>query len=105
MDEKPKAYYDWLSKTDNRVFLKNEAIEEAYRLWQAAQPQWQPIETAPREEAILVFCKAIPERGIEQTVEKLWFYTGQDHPTSKNRFCICDTATHWMPLPPPPPQQ
>ena len=59
--------------------------EVARAAWQAAQPQWQPIETAPRNGSIFLI---VDSDGKRYTAT----YNGKV------------TSTHWMPLPPPPQQ-
>ena len=64
--------------------------------------KWQPIETAPENESIIIF--ATPdwvETGFyvldEDTGEREWFWT-----SSMKKLHDNFTVTHWMPLPEPP---
>lgn len=70
--------------------------------------EWQPIETAPRDGTqVLLFGKQDPHEmvnftgplifsGYHDVVDDAWCSTGT---TWQGPFY---TATHWMPLPPPP---
>jgi len=64
---------------------------------------WQPIETAPKDGTpVLVFC---PSYDLQIVVARYgnpyWFlaYCG----TAAEDADLHETPTHWMPLPPPPP--
>jgi hypothetical protein len=66
-----------------------------------AQFEWRPIETAPSEEAILVYggdCEyaASASKYIEDD-EELWLIDG-----AQNAHGEIARPTHWMPLPKPP---
>ena len=77
-------------------------IEELEK--QLAVVQWQPIETAPKDEKVILL--GLP------VCENLWaedrrVYEGRwnDHEntwTSVNGFILFSVATRWMPLPEPP---
>lgn len=62
---------------------------------------WQPIETAPRNVAVLLFC---PDRGCESNPARIEL----DYASSGWANEVCNNvsfhswATHWMPLPEPP---
>jgi Protein of unknown function (DUF551) len=62
---------------------------------------WQPIETAPANTEVLLFC---PDRGCESNTERIEL--GMASRGWRNSVCsnmsYHQWATHWMPLPPPP---
>ena len=57
--------------------------------------EWQPIETAPKETYVLVYCPDCygDEYGIAIRLEEVWWETGE---------ALSCTPTHWMHLPEPP---
>jgi len=61
--------------------------------------KWYPIETAPKDEAVLVFVPAFiffnDMTLIMENENGLWLYQGHNARTELN-------PTHWMPLPKPP---
>ncbi len=75
--------------------------------------KWQPIETAPKNEMILIYdnyvgmqCVAISQEAIEENAEgekrpigHKWFF-GFD--PKIGAFSVAQEPTHWMPLPPSP---
>jgi hypothetical protein len=73
--------------------------------------EWQPIETAPKDEEIIVGRGAIPlsnrraffpaysGSGFWCEEEGAWVFWSHITPGAKTRY---DQPTHWMPLPPPP---
>lgn len=72
------------------------------------QVSWQPIETAPRDEMILVIhqqlgmiqaelCTAMLESPAEERHEFPW-----DSPAGQGSWLYSKDITHWMPLPEPP---
>jgi hypothetical protein len=66
-------------------------------------PTWQPIETAPKDESIILLGYTPHPRleGSRRVYEGRW-NVGQEQWTSTNGFMSHADATHWMPLPPPP---
>jgi hypothetical protein len=58
--------------------------------------EWQPIETAPKDENDYLVCwaKSGNMMGLAFQYEGKWYGTCDD--------CECGTPTHWMPLPAPP---
>jgi hypothetical protein len=61
--------------------------------------KWQPIETAPEHEAILVYGKSAPYDIIRiamQDIGNEWWIEHEPFPYEEVEF------THWMPLPEPP---
>jgi hypothetical protein len=64
-------------------------------------PDWQPIESAPRDGTrILVWGKIFPEHAVACWRPKGVLMEGwESHPYSE---CDIVSPTHWMPLPDPP---
>lgn len=65
--------------------------------WRAAQPKWQPIETAPDRVPVILFI----EGGIlvgEKVSSNFWAVS----PIYESYKIEPTTPTHWMPLPEPP---
>ncbi len=59
---------------------------------------WQPIETAPRDESVLVFCddgEGYIQYSFYSEDLGLWIHMNSGDP-------LYDLPTHWMPLPPRP---
>lgn len=81
-----------------------------WRMWEieakaavnAVRPKWQPIETAPHNEAVLLYCPYRHESNPER------IEIGEATRGARNSFRGMSTysahawATHWMPLPEPP---
>ena len=61
--------------------------------------EWQPIETAPKDEMILLYGKIKDKNkiGIGSYYYALKFFVIED-----GKGCYKLDATHWMPLPKPP---
>lgn len=78
-------------------------LDEAAKAWNTRAPQWQPIETAPKDGTkVLVCCIGVSSRTKKregQIVVDFWNkdfeYWGE---FNRDYF----PATHWMPLPTPP---
>lgn len=66
---------------------------------------WQPIETAPKDETVILLALpkagALKEEGARRVYEGRW-NTLQQTFTGVNGFILLCGATHWMPLPDPP---
>ena len=64
---------------------------------------WQPIETAPKEEVVLLSLPLIGNirEGDRRVYEGRW-HEAQATWTSVNGFLLLSAATDWMPLPQPP---
>ena len=66
-------------------------------------PKWQPIETAPKGESVLLYC-----RGFASVYCGRKRYGNLGEPQQSEFAWRCDSSgrfaspTHWMPLPPPP---
>lgn len=90
----------------------------ANKAWQAAQPQWQPIETAPKNQNILLglfnnhnkwrtmrgswFSKEEIDEYWEnpEDFEAGWYEVSVEADDTPN--CWPTAPSHWMPLPEPP---
>lgn len=65
------------------------------------QPEWQPIETAPKDRtALLLFLKSDEYRIGSWQSENSYWMDDSDYTALVRAF----EPTHWMPLPSPPPQ-
>jgi len=71
---------------------------------EAMQPEWQPIETAPRDGTIISLTSSSPLWKYPfpaKWCEKQGFWIFADH--WLNDVCgVSDLVDHWMPLPAPP---
>lgn len=77
---------------------------EAAKAEQQAEPVgWQPIETAPKDEIVLLGLPLIGNirEGDRRVYEGRW-HEAQATWTSVNGFLLLGAATDWMPLPQPP---
>ncbi len=63
---------------------------------QANEPTWQPIETAPKDTAVLVYHAGFSVAHFNTTLSR---WIGYDFESSSFRQF---PPTHWMPLPAPP---
>ncbi len=63
-------------------------------------PQWRPIETAPRDETVILlgYLQHPRMEGSRLVYEGRW-HSEQETWTSVNGFIVHPSATHWMPLP------
>lgn len=54
------TFEQWFTATYGELYkdyILQEALKEiAFNAWQAAQPQWQPIETAPKNGEMILVC-------------------------------------------------
>lgn len=79
--------------------LNQEELEISFKVWQATQPQWQSIETAPRDGTRLLLWER------EGFAFCGFYYPTQAEWVANIAGVSLDwTPTHWMPLPPPPQQ-
>jgi hypothetical protein len=60
---------------------------------------WQPIETAPHDEVVLLYWKDWADREYMDVTRAS---TGQRYPNGYSDISRHGYATHWAPLPPPP---
>lgn len=99
------AYTEWANYPTNRLEAQHDAaraaLESALRMALAGREEWQPIETAPKDVAVLLWGKYWNNKDVFQRP-----LVGQWNPISnpqrwealgEYRFGI--RPTHWMPLP------
>ena len=99
------TFEDWRKANENNIPFKpeseNEFIDWLERAWQAARPQWQPIETAPRDKTLIDIYSASLGRLCDYHLHfnnsGKPFYSG----VNEAGFIVWD-ATHWKPTPQPP---
>lgn len=61
-------------------------------------PDWQPIETAPKDgTVVLLWCKPPKNRGTRTRIARFAYNRWSSHSS-----CHALQPTHWMPLPDPP---
>lgn len=60
--------------------------------------EWQPIETAPKMQTVLLFC---PHEHYEKAIciGRFWIGDGNWKKTPHGKYL---SPTHWMPIPEPP---
>lgn len=90
-------------------YVTNISHYEFRKIWQAAQsasvPQWQPIETAPKDGTWVLLYQG------EHVFQGYWFNIIEgherwaDHSASGCGGYVEAMPTHWMPLPPAPKPQ
>lgn len=93
----------WLDSADNatpaqRLHLCAWAAEEIRKL--RAEPQWQPIETAPKRVPILLYEKHLLK--YDDEIEVIWADIVRDDGSFvfwPNMPWVPAPATHWRPLP------
>lgn len=106
MNQIEKALSDYLGEMCG-MRLKPHALTGLAKAAIAAMqpaPQWQGIESAPRDGTIILL--GLPIVGNLREVDRR-VYEGRWHEeqkifTSVNGFILLAAATHWMPLPTPP---
>ena len=105
------GFEEWFNKNYGieDIAMKNALKEVAFKSWQAAKPQWQPIETAPKETPILCYDKDTGENAVVCIISSNGY--NDYYPYIINEYgnhvvtddeCHSVIATHWMPLPQPP---
>lgn len=67
--------------------------------WEAAQPRWRPISTAPEREHMLILVDDMTATG--NTYDGNWWATMPNGDV----YELDSPPTHWMPLPQPPKEQ
>lgn len=60
--------------------------------------EWQPIETAPKDKWILVWCSNVKSCFVAMWNGEVEDFVGEAH----DLYIDSIDATHWMPLPEPP---
>lgn len=98
MSEFEKWAAEWngglLNDPDDSARVAKAAAQAA---WQAAKPKWQPIETAPDREYILILVDG-QITGVGSTYLGDWWAS-----MPNGEVCeLNEPPTHWMPLPAPP---
>lgn len=84
----PEVHIDTLA--DDRVAAEERAAQAAIDAWNTRAPQWQPIESAPKDGTRLMLWDS---RAGGYAVTGAWVAgSADDH----------ETITHWQPLPAPP---
>ena len=79
------------------INISDEDFDEIFKGENTSKPQWQPIETAPKDSEILVW-----------DGKDIWLVETEFGMYPKENGCGCCSssvhyeATHWMPLPKPP---
>jgi hypothetical protein len=101
-DSSPRAI---ISKDECGNYTRQDELNQLWAAWQAAQPKWQPIETAPKDgTGILGFLgSASPFRDSSQAC--YWFKARGQGDWRSYRYpdgFVIVYPTHWMPLPPDP---
>lgn len=96
------GFEEWLEQElgDDAERLCPNTIELAERAWEASQAKWQPIETAPKDTAVIC-CNELGHVG------EACFISGIDSPawywaSDPQQIPLSLQPTHWMPLPSPP---
>lgn len=64
--------------------------------WNRRSPSWQPIDTAPHDEVVLLYWKDWADREYMEVTRASW---GQRYPNGYSDMAKHGSATHWMPLP------
>ena len=96
---------DWYIKRNEWLNGENERLQ-AEVLALREQQGWQPIETAPKDQRLLLY---VPDEAGTDWANQIG-YLNQDEPNSPYwvfndqslRYAMAHQPTHWMPLPTPP---
>lgn len=64
--------------------------------------EWQPIETAPKMTAILLYASGYQIGHFNETNGKWWTQTDGTKTAGERNLNSWNPPTHWMPLPPAP---
>ena len=73
------------------------AIEEL-----EARNQWQPIETVPKDKAVLIYAAGYYVAHFNTTNNRWWTQTDGTGTSGERILNSWGAPTHWMPLPQPP---
>lgn len=88
-------FTEWWKNKKNADFIVTASRYELVQgVWQAAQPQWQPISSAPKDTRILISVKGTVVMGYYCSSKNEWAIPGVGRITVPPDF--------WMPLPNPP---
>lgn len=97
------------------AFHEHADTDEGYRaitrraLTAALAKAWEPIESAPRDRAVLVAAYIVPSAEAQRNgSQPAWHIdVGRAFGTNLDRWTnvLGEKPSHWMPLPSPPPQQ
>lgn len=92
-----EMYFEWCEKYQHYAI---DEVDFAWQAWQAATAnQWQPIDSAPKDETFLAVLDCAGER-IICTMRYAVAESKNSVPDSKEFHR--ERVTHWMPLPPAP---
>lgn len=91
----------WAAESIGLDFLSEQVFKAvAYKAWQAAQPQWQPIETASRDGSFLFLTNGKDiQKGFFATDSKRVFSESHVGGWVVEELIYNYDATHWMSLP------
>lgn len=88
-------FIDWWKNKDHADFIVTASRYELVRaVWQAAQPQWQLISSAPNDTTVLISVKGTVVTGYYHSPRREWVIPGVGK--------IVVLPDFWMPLPNPP---
>ena len=86
----------WVSTSKNGDYVSAESVVDGVEFVRFdLVPNWQPIETAPLHEDLLLWCDSDILKGYRLSFGWCVGFDRDDYP-------IYVTPTHWMPLPAPP---
>lgn len=97
-----ERHFENVGYKGDTVILGINELAEFIRFYEPAEPQWQPIETAPANVKVLLYC---PDRGCQSNKERIeldYAKFGQRIDGISSSMSFHSWATHWMPLPKPP---
>ncbi len=84
------------------------SVAEIREIVRALEPAWQPIDSAPKDMSVLVYCAHLERPVVATQMTALedgvvdWVYARRASLEDPVAF-IARKPTHWMPLPSPPP--
>lgn len=70
---------------------------------EAVAALWHPIETAPKDRFVIVFCPRDNSRWLAAWQGGRW-YGVDDYGLTRDSHTHHETITHWTEIPPPPPE-
>jgi len=100
----------WFDENYDKVMdvrIGKESIKKICLIaWQAAQPQWQPIETAPADDLFIGLCSLYTGYSDNENVvtvcDRLQFYNEQNGEFYSFDEEMNEKLLQWQPLPSPP---